>query len=472
MGLGGIGKTQVALELAYRTRDRYSECSIFWIPAFSFESVRQAYFGIARQLGISQIEYEDEDIWGSVRSYLSHSISRPWLLVIDNADDLDSFFDGHGNHVEFSRLADILPRSNGSSIILTTRSRKAAVRFASGNIIHLSELDGIIATELLNLSVVNKTIFEESQIVLQLLKVLTFLPLAIVQAAAYINENDITVKDYLSLLDSQEEEVIEILSEDFEDEGRYCDLNNPIATTWLISFERIRIREPLAAEYLSFMSCLDPKGIPRSLLPPAPTKKKGIDALGLLSAYSFISKQPAASSFDLHRLVHLATRNWLGKQGLLSESAKKVIKRLAEVFPDSDEENRTLWRSYITHVQHVQASSEFQDSIQDCLPFLRRYEKCLLKDGRWTEAEATLRQLVEVAECAFGKEHPFTLNCKTDLAISRGKKGHWEEAVERLRQVNLVQERILEPGHMDILTTVGNLAIFYSNMEYITRLKR
>lgn len=422
VGLGGIGKTQVALEIAYRVRESNSDCSIFWIPALNLESVRQAYSGIARQLGIVQLGHEDEDIWGLVRDYLSQSTSKPWLLIVDNADDLEMFHAGAGNHIKFSRLTDILPKNNGSSIILTTRSRKAAVRFAKDNIIRLPELDDSIAVELFNRSVINKAILDDSQVVMQLLKELTFLPLAIVQAAAYINENDITVKDYFSLFNSQEEDIVEILSEDFEDEGRYCDLKNPVATTWLVSFEQIRIREPLAADYLSFMSCLDPKAIPKSLLPPAPTKKKLIDAFGLLSAYSFISQRPTDNFFDLHRLVHLAMRNWLRKQGLLSEWTKKAIKRLAEIFPDYDEENRTLWRSYILHVHHIQASSEFQDSIHDYLPFLRRYEKCLLKDGRWTEAEATLKQQMEIAESFLGLEDPFTLTCTTHCVDPREKR--------------------------------------------------
>jgi len=84
----------------------------------------------------------------------------------------------------------------------------------------------------------------------------------------YINVNGIGFRDYLSLLEEQEEDVIDFLGEDFEDEGRYCDLKNPVATTWLISFEQIRQRDPLAADYLSFMACVDAKDIPQLLLPP------------------------------------------------------------------------------------------------------------------------------------------------------------------------------------------------------------
>jgi hypothetical protein len=84
---------------------------------------------------------------------------------------------------------------------------------------------------------------------MELLQQLTFLPLAIVQAAAYINENGITFSAYLSLLKDQEQDVIDLLSEDFEDDGRYrdtqnTDVKNPVATTWLISFEQIRRLDP------------------------------------------------------------------------------------------------------------------------------------------------------------------------------------------------------------------------------------
>jgi hypothetical protein len=87
----------------------------------------------------------------------------------------------------------------------------------------------------------------------------------------------------------------------------------------------------LAADYLSFMACIDPQNIPESLLPPAPSQKKRTDALGYLKAYSFIS---AATSFlNLRRLVHLATRNWLRGNGQLGLWTHKTADRLNEVFP-------------------------------------------------------------------------------------------------------------------------------------------
>ena len=101
------------------------------------------------------------------------------------------------------------------------------------------------------------------------------------------------------------------------------------------------------------MACMEPKDIPQSLLPPGPTRKKEIDAIGTLNAYSFIIRRPADTALDLHRLVHMATRNWLRKEQQLSQSTEKAIMRLEEVFPNDSHENRSLWRTYLTHVRYV-----------------------------------------------------------------------------------------------------------------------
>jgi hypothetical protein len=101
------------------------------------------------------------------------------------------------------------------------------------------------------------------QVAVKLLNELAFLPLAIVQAAAYINENETTLAKYLDLLAEQEEDVVDLFSKDFEDEGRYRGMKNPVAPTWLISFEQMRGRDPLAVDYLSFMACIEPTDIPQ-----------------------------------------------------------------------------------------------------------------------------------------------------------------------------------------------------------------
>ena len=273
-GLGGVGKTQIALESAFQTRERYPECSIFWIPATNEESLQQAYLALGRQLGIPDLEEEQADVKRLVQRHLSQETAGRWLLIFDNADNLDMWVTGDGSRDTSHDLKDYLPRSSQGCLMFTTRSRKIAVKLTQGNVIEVSEMDEEEATQLLGKSLINQNLVGSGQDTVNLLKQLTFLPLAITQAAAYINENGITLSDYSLLLNDQEPNVIELLSEYFEDEGRYRDAKNPVATTWLISFEQIRRLDPLAAEYLSFMSCVDPREIPLSLLPP-PVSEKG-----------------------------------------------------------------------------------------------------------------------------------------------------------------------------------------------------
>jgi hypothetical protein len=351
--LGGVGKTQLALELVYRTRDKYKNCLIIWIPATDTESLQQAYLHVAHQLGIPGWDDEKVDVKRLVQSYLSKESVGQRLLVFDNADDIEMWIAKPGSKREPKHLIEYLPKAKQGSIVFTTRNRKIAVKLAQQNVIEVPEMDEPMAIQLLQKCLVNQDLVNNKQDMKVLLKQLTYLPLAIVQAAAYINENGIALADYLSLLADQEEEVIDLLSEEFEDDGRYWNAKNPVAKTWLISFEQIRQRDPLAADFLSFMACVDPKDIPQSLLSVGASRKKEIDAIGTLDAYSFITRRPAGLTLDLHRLVHLATQNWLQKAGLITQWTERAISRLEEVFPDDDYRNRSLWRTYLPHVRYA-----------------------------------------------------------------------------------------------------------------------
>ena len=462
-GLGGVGKTQIVLELAYRTRDHRPDCSVFWVPAASVETIQQAYLDIGRQLQI-QVQGEKEDMIKLVQDTLSLESTGEWLLILDNADDINMWLNDIDIGTRSTRLIDCLPRSNQGSIVLTTRNRKAAVKFAPGTIIQVPEKDEDIAMQMLKNSLNNQEILNDDPTALDFLSRLAFLPLAIVQATAYINENDISLQKYLSLWDDKEENVITVLSKDFEDEGRYRSQNqkNPVATTWLISFEQIRHRDELAVKYLSFMSCLDPKMIPQSLLPPAETIGKALEAIGTLTAYSFIVKQKD-QTFDLHRLVHLATRSWLREQKSLTEWMRKATARLADVFPDHNHQNRTLWRAYLPHARYLLSSNLEDDGIDGRLLLLERFGLCLMSDGRYFEAEDPLTQVMETRNRVLGPEHPDTLTIMANLASTYRSQGRWKEAEELQAQVLEMRKRVLGPEHPDTLTSMANLASTFWN---------
>jgi hypothetical protein len=328
-GLGGVGKTQLVLELVYRTKDKYKKCAILWIPAINMETLQQAYRNVAQELKIPGWEEDKADVRRLVQEYLSKESSGQWLLVFDNADDMDMWTDKS----ESGRLTEYLPRSKQGCIVFTTRNRKMAVKLAHQNIIEVPEMNKKTSTQLLQKYLVDQDLLSNEQGTNALLTQLTYLPLAIVQAAAYINENMISFAEYISMWADQEVNVIDLLSEDFEDDGRYLNMKNPVATTWLISFEQIRRRDPLAADYLSFMACIDAKDIPQSLLPRGPSRKHEIDAIATLQAYSFIVR-PSDIVVHIQQLVHFTTRNWLRTQHLLGRWTEKAIERLKKVFPD------------------------------------------------------------------------------------------------------------------------------------------
>ena len=460
-GLGGVGKTQIALELAYQIRENFPECSIFWIPVTNTESLQQAYLDVGRQLGILGLQDEKADVKKLVQCYLSQESSGQWLLIFDNADDVDMWISNGENKNDSHCLKDYLPRSCQGCVVFTTRNRRIAVKLAQADVIEVLEMEKEIATQLLSTSLINQELLNSRQDAVKLLEQLTFLPLAIIQAAAYINENGITLSDYLSLLEEQEQNVVDLLSEDFEDERRYPDVKNPVATTWLISFEHMRRLDPLAAEYLSFMSCVDPKDVPQSLLPPAQSRKKETDAIGTLNAYSFVSRRSADHAFDVHRLVHLATRNWLRREGSLTQETVKVIKRLEKVFPDNDYKNRSIWRKYLAHVHYVLESDDIEGGMQERTDLMEKFAMCLYSDGRYNEAEKTFSQVIVIRKRVFGVEHPDTLTSMANLASIFWNQGQWKNAEELDIQVIETRKRVLGAEHPDTLTSTSNLASIF-----------
>ncbi|KAB8253481.1 P-loop containing nucleoside triphosphate hydrolase protein, partial [Aspergillus pseudonomiae] len=389
-GLGGVGKTQIALELAYRMRKRDAECSIFWVTCTSYESVEQAYMSIASKLGMTDIK--PAEVKEKVKAYLSQESAGKWLLLFDNADDMEMWSKDNTND---SVLTDFLPQSEQGHILFTTRSRKVAVKLASSHVITISEPNTETAVKILQNSLVEKNLLNDHDTAITLLRQLAFLPLAVTQAAAYINENSIGLSDYIKLLQDQEPDVIELLSEDFGDERRYKDTQNPVALTWFISFQQIQRANELAADYLSFMACISPRDIPPSLLPQPNSIKKRIDAIGLLKAFSFVS-EGGDRSLNLHRLVHLATRNWMRKNKQFGLQILKTADRLNEAFPNNDHTNRKVWRECLPHAFSLIAEAEFQKEQEKYINLIMNIGMCLYSDGRWKEAEELELQVMEL----------------------------------------------------------------------------
>ncbi|KAJ3335934.1 hypothetical protein HDU93_004046 [Gonapodya sp. JEL0774] len=387
IGLGGAGKTQIALEFAYRVKAARPEYSIFWLPAVSMETFEQACREVASELGISPAADDKEDVREVVRRFLSKKEVGPWLLIVDNADDVELVVGDGG-------INEHLPQSEDGLIVYTTRTREAAQALAPGNFINVKEMSEAEALDFLGKALADEReeLLDDRSIVIELLDELTYLPLAILQAAAFLNLNvQLSIKGYMDLLKSTERVATKLLSEEFAIEQRYKGSKNAVVSTWLVSFKQITERSPAAIDLLAFMSCIESKAIPRSILPTIGDEIDTEKAIGVLTGYAFISTRKDREMYDLHRLVHLAAGNWLRTQGLIAEKTREAIHHIASVFHTDDWDHRDVWRAYLPHAVKVLGSSEGKELAE-------RYHicywigRCLLVDFRGTDAEVWLEK--------------------------------------------------------------------------------
>ncbi|KAJ0420271.1 hypothetical protein BJY00DRAFT_141637 [Aspergillus carlsbadensis] len=455
-GLGGVGKTQVALELAYRLRDQDTACSVFWISSTSHAMIEQSFQKIAQNIGLC--EGKPADVKEQVQTYLSSKRAGKWLLIFDNSDDTDLWLSGHDRA---PALEDLLPQSEQGRILFTTRNWELAVELTYSNVIRIPDEDQEAGRNIFESLILQKSVLEADSIVVALLEQLAFLPLAIAQAAAYINRKRLDLATYLKLLQHEENAAVELLSEGFRDPGRYKDIENAVIATWLMSFKQIQNQNPLAADFLCFIACINPRNIPQSLLPSQMSEKKRLDALGLLDAYSFTTRQEAA--INMHRLVHIATRDWLRKNELFGYWIQRVADHLEEVFPDDDHTKRRLWRDYLPHALALVHDKEFVKEQEDYVNLIQNVADCLASDGRYFESEVLYNRLLEMNERKHGSGHPFTLTSMANLASTYQNQGRWNEAKKLEVQVMETRKTVLGAEHPDTLTSMANLASTYRN---------
>ncbi|KAK4248963.1 putative kinesin light chain [Corynascus novoguineensis] len=401
VGLGGVGKTQF---------------SIFWVSASSSATFEQAFTAIAKKL------------------------PGPWLLVVDNADDMNVLF---GSADMPGGISEYLPESDNGLILFTTRSREIAVSVSGGDMIELYELDPPEAVECLANSLIQKDMLRDEAAAVELLKELTYLPLAITQAVAYINIKQVPFSEYVELVHGTQEDVLGLMSREFRDNTRYPGSQNTVATTWLVSFKQIRESHKAAADLLSFISCIEPKGIPQSLLPGyTKSTEQLVDTIGTLCSYAFLTRRGDSKVFDMHSLVHLAARIWVQREGRMALMAKKAIRHLAIIFPSHDYANRNLWREYFPHVfKLLQQNKEL--NIKERFELLFWVGRCLMTDGRIKQAARGLEEASQWRNRHFAEDHPSRLSSQYTLAVVA------------------IEAKTLAEDHPDRLASQHKLAIAY-----------
>lgn len=235
-GLGGCGKSALALEFAYRALARHARPMVFWVPAVSQESFELAYREIGVRLSVPGITEDNADIRKLIKNALSSESLGDWLMIIDNADDSGVLLGTTDNDSMSAQLSDCLPHSDRGAILFTTRSRKVARDLTPSSVLELNNISKAKARQLLARRLTKQALLDDEIGVDELLETLTYLPLAIVQAVAFINNNDIKVSGYISLF-RRAGTGSELFSERFEDPSRYREIDSTVAKTWHISFD-------------------------------------------------------------------------------------------------------------------------------------------------------------------------------------------------------------------------------------------
>ena len=335
--------------------------SVFWVYAYNAERLRKAFDDIAKQVKIPGHQDPGADTPRLVKEWFESDASGQWLLILDNVDDTELLYPTKAHCV---RYADYLPRSETGSILLTTRNGKVGYEFAAAH--DVLTLAGMNAEESVDLLSTRLSNSQSEELLKQLTQELGHIPLALVQAASFINQNDMTVENYLQLYHQSDSTKIQLLSNNFEDEERHALSKNPIATTWSVSFRYIRKHDPQAADLLSFISMLANEGVPEFLLPHGTEPVNFEKAIGTLQAFSFISTRYVQFEdsqhrfFDFHRLVRVAMRNWLTMNGRFDTCTAHAIEELAIVVDGPDLDKYDFVSKFMPHATELLALERLQ----------------------------------------------------------------------------------------------------------------
>ncbi|KAJ5724841.1 hypothetical protein N7493_006569 [Penicillium malachiteum] len=360
-------------------------------------------------------------------------------------------------------------------------------------------------------------VFEEKD-VLELVRALACMPLAVVQAAAYITKlaPRFTVTQYLKEFQKSDRKLVKLLEHEAGNIHRDWEAKSSILVTWQMSFDHIReIRKP-AADLLALMSFFDVQTIPEILLRGPPDESDDDNSIELdncldfeddiqiLCEYSFISVRQDGETFQMHRLVQTAVQRWLHVHDEKELWKSQFIQNLLLAFPTGDP--ILHWEKCCALYQHVQRAltqrPNSEETLKDWALLLYRgayrnpqeaeelatksnmeLEKILgpenphtissgilqamscSLEGRCNDAEESLSRLLKMCESVLGNAHNITLEAKENLAEIYYYQSRFQDAEELWAQVLQIKKASLGERHASTLAAKGNLGISYTNAQ-------
>ncbi|KAK0316452.1 hypothetical protein LTR01_000200 [Friedmanniomyces endolithicus] len=514
VGLGGVGKSQIAIEYCYRVRKFSPGTWVLWIHASTPARFEQSVRDIADLAKIEGRNDPSADVYTLLRSWLRDERMGRWTIVLDNADDAGFLVERDSRTGR--NLLEYLPIVEHGTVLITSRSNAAAARLVDRrDMIDVHPMDEEHALALLEKRLGQQANRSE---LLTLASALDFMPLAIAQATAYIKSvaPRCSVPQYLEQLERSSRSKTNLLSANSEELRRDHEAKNSIMLALQISFDHIHKFRRSAADLLSLMSFYHHQEIPESLLritpaewpalPPPPSSDKKASGtfarlfrrksrnppinasvmeartageehdateasydgpmdhtfeqdITTLREYHFISVSPGGVTFEMHRLVQLAARMWLEASGRYQAWAKRSIRNLDAAFPNPEYENWVKCRTLYPHANlALDLKLDGRDEPLSLASILYKAASFMNEQGQLEPAEAMGRRALEVREKILGKEHPNTLSSLNNLANVLQRQGKYEAEETMFRRVLETSERVLEKEHPNTLSSFNNLA--------------
>lgn len=391
-----MGKTQICLQLAYMIEEDDAQSSVFWLPAFSNSAYDRACKSLVKELHLSRNDGEDSK--ELFRQYLnSHDIGR-WLLILDNADSEEVIFGDES----VSGLFSYLPQRRKGQILLTTRSKMIATQFAKKNILSVEEMMHEDARVLLQSSLEHEELAEDNSEVDKLLSELTYLPLAISQAVAYINATDITIAEYLKEWKRSYRSIMRMMrswDKTLDEEQKRC----AVATTWLISYNQLQKQSPAAVKLIHFIMWIEPHAVPLTILPEVGAEERDV-AVGVLKSYQFLRERSIPEVFDVHTLTHAAMQFWAEDQRLDVDDKADVLHHLAKISGTVNWDEQEIWRAHLPHVLHVFKS--YKEINPGIITQLGTWvADCLMMDSQTSKGFSIINETYSVKTLRQGMDH-------------------------------------------------------------------
>ena len=448
-GLGGIGKTQTAVEYAHRYGNEYD--LVLWVRADSREALLAQFAGLAPILGLPYAAETNQHRQAeAVKRWLETEHSQVWLLIFDNVEDI-------------LLVKEFLPEKGTGAVLLTTRLH------AVGKYMRKIELDTLPLEEGVQFFQKRVGIGEEPerkvlspderQAAEVLFTLLGGLPLALEQAASYIEsqEQGCSLAEYVRLYEQQRATFLRLphpVDQDYPES---------VATTWLLSFERVEQANPDAVDMLRLSAFLHPDAIPEEVLRTVIEEPQRLQAaIEIVQHYSLIQYQPESRTLTIHRLVQAVIQDGLE----ITERrawARKVLVALNAVFPAPEEQDD--WQQCERLLPHALLAARYIEeqnlASKEAGRLLHETASYLQDRARFTEAEPLFLRALQIREQLLGPEHldvAASLNGLADLQREQGKP---TEAEPRFQRALRIREEHLGPHHILVAISLANLANLY-----------